>query len=484
VRAGIRFLLGFEERRIDAVDPTLTVLDWLRRVEHRVGTKEGCNEGDCGACTVLVGRPVGARMRYAAVNACIRFVPTLDGCQLLTVEDLRAPDGALHPVQQALVEHHGSQCGFCTPGFVMTMAALQRAEPRRDRQTVNDWLAGNLCRCTGYGPIVAAAMSLAVEPTDHLAAREAETVRRLRALPQDAYVVGQGERRLWSPTSAAELAAILLEQPDATILAGATDVGLWVTKQQRRLDRIVWIGRCADLARIEETAAAIEIGAAATYSAAFDAIARHYPDGGELLRRLGAVQVRNAGTIGGNIANGSPVGDSPPLLIAAGATLHLRRGAERRALPLEAFFLDYGRQDRRPGEFVERITLPKPQPGASLRAYKITKRFDQDIAAVCAAFLIRRDHGQVVEARIAMGGMAATPRRAPHAEAALVGQPWARPTVERAMAALGQDFRPITDWRASAAYRLAVARNLLLKCYLEDERPLRLARAAEVADAA
>ncbi|HYH38216.1 MAG TPA: xanthine dehydrogenase small subunit [Azospirillum sp.] len=471
MRETLRFLLGDELRELHDVDPTMTVLDWLRLEERRTGTKEGCNEGDCGACTVVVGRLDGETLRYEAVNACIRFLPTLDGCQLLTVEHLKGPDGALHPVQRAMVDEHGSQCGFCTPGFVMSLLALYLNEDRPAEDRIDDALAGNLCRCTGYAPIVRAAQRMYDQDDrarDRFALAAEAVAERLRSLrDEEVLCVGSQGRRFYAPATEGQFADLLLQHPDATIVSGATDVGLWVTKFQRVLPDIVWTGRVAELKRLRETDTALEIGAAVTYTDAADAIAALYPDFGELIRRIGAVQVRNAGTIGGNVANGSPIGDTPPALIAAGATVVLRLGIERRTLPLEDFFLAYGKQDRRPAEFVERIVLPRPAPGALFRAYKVSKRFDQDISAVCGAFLVELDNGRVSRARLAFAGMAATPKRASAAEAALVGQSWSEASVRRAMAALREDFTPLTDWRAGADYRTQVAANLLLKLFVE-----------------
>lgn len=466
---GIRFVYRGEVREIESVDPTLTVLRWLREQEHAVGTKEGCAEGDCGACTVVLGELIDGQLRYRAVNACIQFMPTLHGKQLITVEDLSDADGRLHPVQQALVETNGSQCGFCTPGFVMSLYAMYRTEGRGDLDRINDVLAGNLCRCTGYGPIIEAADRMYDLPENSGFNQEEARVRGLLEGLQDDHTVevAFGDRRYFAPATADALAGILAQHPDATIVAGATDVGLWVTKQHRTLAPVVYVGRVRELQRIEETAGGLEIGAGVTYSDAWDAIKKHYPDFGELIRRIGSTQVRNAGTIGGNIANGSPIGDTPPALIAAGATLVLRKGQDSREIPLDDFFIEYGKQDRQPGEFVEKVKLPLPKPTAKFRSYKISKRFDQDISAVCGAFMAEIDNDTVRDVRICFGGMAGTPQRAVTVEAALKGQPWTEATVEKAMAALRRDYTPMTDMRASDSYRSLVAGKLLYKFYIE-----------------
>ncbi len=474
--APVRFLLGGVAVELKDADPTLTLLDYLRETAGRKGTKEGCAEGDCGACTVVVAEPGQERLRYRPVNACIQFVGALHGKQVLTVEDLKAPDGSLHPVQAAMVETHGSQCGFCTPGFVMSLFALYRQGARIGRRGINDALAGNLCRCTGYGPIVAAAERMWDAPgsDDHLAGSEPGVVEALAAMANTQCPgLEQGARRLLSPRSADQLAALLVADPEAVLLAGGTDVGLWVTKQGRRPETLIHTGRVAELGRIEETAESLTIGAAVRLTEAAQAIGALYPDFAEVFRRYGSVQVRNAGTLGGNVANGSPIGDAPPGLIALGSEMTLRRGTERRRIAVEDFFIDYGKQDRQPSEFIESILVPKPQPGRLFRMFKIAKRFDQDISAVCAAFALRLANGAVQEARVAYGGMAGTPKRARACEAALVGRAWTEETVRAAMAALAEDFTPLTDMRASAWYRLEIAGNLLLKVYLDSlhERP-------------
>ena len=472
MRDTVRFQLDGEIHEIRNPDPTQTVLRWLRTSASRPGTKEGCAEGDCGACTVVVGDGKGP---WRAVNACILFLPMLDGQTLFTVESLSPAEGPLHPVQQAMVDTNASQCGFCTPGFVMSLYAHYLNRGASDRSTVNDALAGNLCRCTGYGPIVEAAKRMndfpRVEPVDTSLPEDDESL----ALDHVCARTG-AHRRFFVPRTNAELAGLLLEHPDAVLLAGATDVGLWVTKQHRILPTVISTASIADMKVIVESETALQIGAGVTYSQAYAAISRLHPDFGELLRRLGSVQVRNAGTIGGNIANGSPIGDSLPPLIALGATIVLRRGDAQRCMPLEDYFIAYGKQDRQRGEFVEKIIVPKPSTIDAFRVYKLSKRFDQDISAVCAAFLFRREGGTIREARIAYGGMAATPKRARIAEAELAGRPWNEATMRDAMAVLADDFQPIGDMRASADYRMTAARNLLLRVFheIEGDAPTRV----------
>jgi xanthine dehydrogenase small subunit len=449
----IRFLLDGEVIEIEDADPAATVLDHLRYTLRRTGTKEGCAEGDCGACTVLLGELDGDAVQWRAVNACILFLPMLDGKALRTVESL----GGNHPVQREMIARHGSQCGFCTPGFVMSLYGRSIGAAGTEGVPVGDVIAGNLCRCTGYGPILAAgeAVPVAEEIDDAM-------VAALRAL-KPAY---------GHPATADALADLLLAEPGTRIVAGATDVGLWVTKQLRDLGPTVFIGDIADLRQIEESADSLTLGAAVRYSEAREALARLHPDLGELVRRIGGVQVRNAGTIGGNIANGSPIGDMPPAFIALGAELTLRRGTERRTIALEDFFLGYGRQDLAPGEFVESVRIPRPAPDMLIRIWKLSKRFDSDISGVCGAFALRIEDDIVAEARIAFGGMAGIPARAPGCEAALTGQAWNEANVEAAAQALAQDYDPLDDMRGSAAYRRAVAANLLRRIWAERSEPV------------
>ncbi|WP_425482687.1 xanthine dehydrogenase small subunit [Chelativorans xinjiangense] len=471
IRNEIRFLLNGRKVALADVRPGETLLDFLRLERRLTGTKEGCAEGDCGACTVLVGRLSGGLV-YEGVNACIRFLASLDGCHVVTVEHLKRADGSLHPVQQALVDFHGSQCGFCTPGFVMSLYALWMREPQPSDRAIEKALQGNLCRCTGYEPIVRAARAVSsygeVE-ADPLAAERAAVVAEIEAMKDGTRVeIGAGAERLVIPAGVDDLAAVLEAEPDATIVAGATDVGLWVTKFMRDIAPAVFIGGLEELRAVLEEDGVLTVGAGVSYSEALPHLAARIPALGPLIDRVGGEQVRNMGTIGGNIANGSPIGDMPPPLIALGALLTLRKGKERRTIPLEDFFIAYGRQDRRSGEFVEAVHVPQPDAGTHFAAWKVSKRRDEDITAVLGAFNLALDaDGKVAEVRIAYGGMAATPKRAAAVEAELIGKPWTAKTVERAMAAYERDFTPISDMRASAAYRMLTAKNLLKRFFLE-----------------
>jgi xanthine dehydrogenase small subunit len=465
----VRFLHRGKIREIANPDPTLTVLRWLREQEGLTGTKEGCAEGDCGACTVALGSLDGDRIAYKAVNACILFLPVLDGKHLVTVEDLGS-SRALHPVQQAMVDAHGSQCGFCTPGFVMSLfAQFHDSAPAHDKGELADALAGNLCRCTGYRPILDAGLeALSTAGNDEFGRNQSDTIALLTAIRRDAALaISHQGRKFAAPRTIDEFAVLFEADPAARILAGGTDLGLEVTKMRRTLDSVLYTGEVPELKKITTTQQAIEIGAGVTYTDAMPSLLNEFPEARELLTRLGAVQVRNLGTIGGNIANASPIGDTPPILIALGAQLVLRKGAIERRVDLDAFFTGYRKTVLKSGEFVARIDLPRRANDTIFRAYKLSKRFDQDISAVCGGFWLRVEKEIVADARLAFGGMAATPKRAGAAETALAGQRWDRAAVEAAAGALADDFTPLTDFRASAEYRLTAAQNLLRRFQIE-----------------
>jgi len=470
---------------IDDVDPTRTVLQYLREDLKKTGTKEGCAEGDCGACTVVVVEidSTGKRLQARAINSCIQFLPTLDGKELITVESLAGDDKTLHPVQEALVECHASQCGFCTPGFVMSLFALYKSNATPTRREIDDALAGNLCRCTGYSPIVAAAEKMYVESANgehqdwtheqyradrDISDDEARRIEVLRSLQTgEPLAIEHDNRKFFAPQNVSELAQLTEQYPSATILAGGTDVGLWVTKQHRELQELIYASNVQELQTVSVSDTHIEIGAAVSLTDAMQAIVLQYPALEELFLRFASPPIRNAATLGGNIANGSPIGDSMPVLLVLDASLLLRKGASVRPVPLRNFYIDYQHTALRPGEFIEQILLPLPVAGEQVASYKVSKRFDQDISTVCGAYRLIKNGDRVGDIKIAYGGMAAIPKRADNCEQALLGHDWSEPVITEAITGLNSDFRPISDMRSSALYRQNVCGNLLKRFYLE-----------------
>ena len=479
----IRFIRRGELVSLNNVPPERTLLELLREDLGATGTKEGCGEGDCGACTVVLAEPDHGRLKYRAINACIRLAHSIDGMALWTVEDLAGPDGTLHPAQEAMVQAHGSQCGFCTPGFVMSLFGVYqnhvlRGEPVT-RALAQEELSGNLCRCTGYRPILDAAQAMAnlprVQQDEPTILRQLEELRARRAL-----AAPQPSASYLSPLTLPELLRLRADHPAAQLVAGCTDVGLWVTKLQRQFEQVLDVTQVEELRRVEPYEHHIAIGAAVTLTAAFEAIAQQRPQLKTFFARFAGLPVRNAGTLGGNVANGSPIGDSMPLLIALGAHVVLLSVRGHREMPLERFYTGYRQNVLAPDEVVGWIKVPRPAGplpqagegeggGEFLRAYKISKRYDDDISAVCLAIRMRLAEGVVAEVGIGAGGVAATPVRAVQAEAALRGQPWTEQAARRAAAALGAEFKPISDMRACAGYRAEVLANLMQRCWLETQ---------------
>ncbi len=475
----ITFFFRGGQQQVENVVPTMTVLQFLREYTQtgktrQTGTKEGCAEGDCGACTVVIGELVNDNLQLRSVNACIQFLPTLDGKALFTGEDLHSllpvPDGTLHPVQQAMVDMHGSQCGFCTPGFIMSLWSMYENEqqsPSKDK--ISDYLSGNLCRCTGYRPILDAAQKAYDYPRVVLERQKViDVLKEIRTLP--ALYLNDQKQQFFAPKTLQDFATLRLQLPQARIVAGSTDVGLWVTKQGRDLGDMLYIGQVEELKKVVVTDHALTIGANVSLSDALIKISDFYPDFQELQRRFASMPIKNAGTLGGNIANGSPIGDSMPALITLGTRLILRVGEQTREIALEDFYLDYQKTALRLGEFVEAIVIPlrEGQTRFKFASYKIAKRFEQDISAVCAAISCELDNDDVAHnVRIAFGGMAAIPKRAKYTEAILEDQQITAELIVQAQQALSQDYQPLDDGRASSAYRLQVAKNCLQRFYIE-----------------
>ncbi|HVV91994.1 MAG TPA: xanthine dehydrogenase small subunit [Hyphomicrobiales bacterium] len=459
--APVRFLLNGEPRTVEDVPSSTTVLDWLRGPARLTGTKEGCAEGDCGACTVVLARQENGAVRWRPVNACLMTVGQLDGEALVTVEGVGKD--ALHPVQQALVETDGTQCGFCTPGFVMSaFAYAEGGEPAEDA-LIHDALAGNLCRCTGYRPIVDAVRKVAAGAgrggAERLHARLAETAP---SAEHDG-----GGQIFMAPKSLAELVRLRAARPDAMLLGGGTDLGLGFSKDRKVPPAILWTGQVAELKRIEAGADAVTFGGAVTYGEAEPVLDDAFPAFGAMLRRLGSRQIRNLGTFAGNLGTASPIGDTMPCLMALGATVRLASAAGTRTMPVEDFIQGYRKTAMRPDEVIAALTIPRLQPGQEFRVYKLSKRFDQDISTVIGAYVTAIADGRLTHLAAAYGGMAARSSRARHVEAALVGKPWTAAALADVDAAVAQDYQPLTDWRGTAGYRLRAAANLLRRLQIE-----------------
>jgi len=466
----IQFLLNGKKVSISDADPTQSVLYYLRENKKLMGTKEGCAEGDCGACTVVIGELVDDKPELKTINACIQFLPTLDGKALFTVENLRQKDGSLHPVQQSMVDHNGSQCGFCTPGFIMSLWKVynqyQDNNSKPDQAEIRSALTGNLCRCTGYRPILEAAQKMFDLPTVEF---DAETLREeLSEIQRDnSLAYDYKDNKFFAPKTIQQLAELKAQHPEATILAGGTDVGLWVNKQFRELNPIIYIGEVAELKQISTNDGKLRIGAGASLTNAYKAISQHYPEMDEMWERFASRPIRNVGTLGGNVANGSPIGDSMPALISLGAEVVLRSTKGSRTMLLEDLYLDYMKKDMHSDEVVEAIDLPLPVAGRVFRCYKLSKRYDSDISAVFAAFSIVLKNDIVESCLITYGGMAATPKRATLCEQSLIGQKWDETAVKNTMKTMEKDYAPMSDGRASDANRMESAANLLYRFYLE-----------------
>jgi len=462
----IRFIRKGEVVNLGNVPPGRTVLELLREDLGCTGTKEGCGEGDCGACTVVLGQIEDGALRLRAVNSCIRLAHSIDGMALWTVEDIAAPDGRLHPAQEAMVQSHASQCGFCTPGFVMSLFAMYHKHVAITRTLAQEELSGNLCRCTGYRPILDAAQQMASLPP--VALDENMLLSKLELLAQSGYAQ-EPDSAYKLPYTLAELLRLRAAHPAAQLVAGCTDVGLWVTKQHRQFDDIIDLTQVAELRRVEHHAGHVLIGAAATLADAFAALVNDRPQLHHFASRFAGLLVRNSGTLGGNIANGSPIGDSMPLLIALGASVVLASVRGQRELLLEALYTGYRTNVMAADEVLAFVRVPKAAPDEVVKVYKISKRYDDDISAVCLALNLRIVQGTVAQASIGAGGVAATPARAVRTEAALTGHPWTQTTVRHAMQVLRAEFSPISDMRASAAYRSEVLGNLLQRYWLESQ---------------
>lgn len=468
----IRFILNGEKRELRDVSPSMTVLQYLRTKEYLTGTKEGCAEGDCGACTVVIGEVKDGKMVYRAANSCILLLSRIDGKFLLTVEGVKNPDGTLHPIQQAMVDMHGTQCGFCSPGFIMSLFVLyhwEGAKPITD-EDIFDILAGNLCRCTGYRPILDVARKIAAENNDRFTKEESKIIEAVESLKRTSHMEYTHDgQKFFAPRSISALIDLLEEHEGAHLVAGATDLGLDVSKKHKKFPVLIGLSEVPELNCFEETEDSLIIGAAVPYTSMIKEMARLFPPFEKIIRRIGSNQIRTVGTMGGNICNAAPIADSIPPLMALGARIHLRSKNGLRDLPIEDFYTGYRQTVLQPNEFLEYITVPKLPEGHIFKAYKLARRRDLDVSSIAGSFNIKIDENNIVVfARLGYGGGGAIPQRATHAETALIGKPWTLPVVENAMEEMVQDF---IKRRPKGDYRSDIALNLLMRVYVETTTP-------------
>ena len=444
-----------------------TLLNYIRTKLKKTGTKEGCAEGGCGACTVVLGELKNNEINYKAINSCITFVPTLQGKQLILVEDLISKNGSLHPVQKAMVNFHGSQCGFCTPGFVMSLFALFKNKSKFKNDEIKDSIAGNLCRCTGYQPIIKAAKSLNNKnKTDQFTKSKNDIIKLLKKINNESIIIYKKNKKYFAPRYVQELKKILKQNINSHLLSGGTDLSLVVTKERKDIDSIIYMNSISELNYIKNNNKYIEVGASTPLSKFENYIEKYYSDFTSVLKRYGSVQIRNTATIAGNIATASPIGDTLPLLLSLDAKIVLKSVKKIKIVPLSSFFIDYRKTRLKAGQFIESIRIPL-FPKNIFKAYKISKRFDDDISSICASFNVQLINKKIKNIRIAYGGMASIPKRAKYCEKILLNSHINEQVINKAKKALEQDFKPISDMRASAKYRLIVAKNLLQKCFLE-----------------
>ena len=463
----IKFVWENKVYSINNPDPNETLLNYVRLKLKKIGTKEGCAEGGCGACTVVLGELKNNNIIYKAINSCISFLPSLEGKQLILVEDLVKKNGTLHPVQDAMIKYHGSQCGFCTPGFVMSLFAMYKNFSSYNNERIYDSISGNLCRCTGYRPIVDAAKSLNnVSKLDQFYNNRKKTLKLLKKIDSKNLSFKNRNKKYFSPKNINQLKKVIKENPNSIFLSGGTDLSLQVTKERKEINSIISLNSIKELKFIKEKNGNIEVGASTSLKEFELFIKKYYPDFNLILKRYGSDQIRNVATIAGNIATASPIGDTLPLLLSLDAKIVLQKISNKTVLPLKKFFISYRKTRLKKGEFIHSIIIPIFKKNI-FKAYKISKRFDDDISTVCASFNLEIVNNKIKNVKIAYGGMAPIPKRAINCEKTLVNASLSEESFNKAMKKLERDFAPIDDMRASKSYRMEIAKNLLIKCFLE-----------------
>ena len=463
----IKFIHSGRIIEIRNPDPNETLLNYVRTKLRKTGTKEGCAEGGCGACTIVLGELKNNNINYKAINSCITFLPTLAGKQLILVEDLVSEKNLLHPVQEAMVKYHGSQCGFCTPGFIMSLFSMFKNYSKLKDEVIKDSIAGNLCRCTGYKPIIKAAKSLNNKnKIDSFYKNKKKTISLLKKIGNESITIYKKDKRYFAPRYVSELKKILKKNINSQLLSGGTDLSLLVTKERKDINSTIYMNSIKELNYIKKSKGYIEVGATTPLSDFEIYIKKYYPDFNKILKRYGSIQIRNVATVAGNIATASPIGDNLPLLLALDSKIVLQGIKKSKIIPINNFFIGYRKTKLKAGQFIHSIRIPVVDKNI-FKAYKISKRFDDDISSVCAAFNITIENKKIKNIKIAYGGMAAIPKRAINCERLLLNSLINLEIIDKAKNALEKDFSPISDMRASGEYRKIIAKNLLEKCFLE-----------------
>jgi xanthine dehydrogenase small subunit len=467
VSNSIQFIYNNKICSVENPDPNKTVLEYIRNDLKKNGTKEGCAEGGCGACTVVLGELKDRKLIYKSINSCISFLPSIDGKHLILIENLISKKNELHPIQEAMVKFHGSQCGFCTPGFVMSLFSMYKNYSKFDKEIIEETLSGNLCRCTGYRPIVDAAKSLNnKKDDDHFKKDQKKIINLLKKINNNELKIFYKNKKYYSPKSLSNLKKIISKNPNINFLSGGTDLSLEVTKLRGEIKNIIYLNSVKELKFVNKKRNFIEVGAGVSLHDFQNIIKSYYLDFYNILKRYGSVQIRNVGTIAGNIATASPIGDTLPLLLSLDSVVKIQTNNLIKLIPLNKFFISYRKTKLKKGEFVYSVRIPINKQN-HFKAYKISKRFDDDISTVCASFnlLIKKD--KILEAKIAYGGMSDIPKRATSIEKKLTNSVFNEKLFLNAQSLIEKDFSPINDMRASRNYRIDIAKNLLMKFFYE-----------------
>ena len=464
IKNEIEFILNDELIKINNVDTNVSVLNYLRIDKRLTGTKEGCASGDCGACTAIIAELTNNKLEYKAINTCIMFLYSLHGKQLITVEHLS--NSKLHPVQQSMVDNHGSQCGFCTPGFVMSMFGMYKDKVKPSNQNIDEYLAGNLCRCTGYNSIKKAAKKMySYGRKDKFSKNENKIIKLLKKIKQNDILISKNNNKFYIPLNLKNLIQYTQNNKQYKFVTGGTDIALEVTKKNKNINSLIYLGNNKDLNYIKIKENYINIGSATPINKIIPILKKYYPSFAEMFDRYGSTQIRNVASIGGNLGSASPIGDSLPALLALNAKLILQ-SKNQRSLDIKDFFKAYRKTALKNKEFIKEIRIPILKSHI-FKCYKISKRIDDDISSLFVAYLMKLKNNIIIDINIAYGGMDSIPNFAFKTQKYLIGKEFNLKNIDKSKQMIEKDFTPLTDVRASSTYRKLVSKNLMDRLFLE-----------------